>query len=213
VASPDISHHLGVIEQFCATACFAFPQTCWWMASADVRASGTFQGWQRQPVSVGRLRSSAEILAGAANLHHAALPRSVSAAGLAPTSGEVVTESQSDSSRTDSPVRILNAQPRSRVSVARLSRSWALRAAHNRCRVPAFGHIRWRRCSCFESDETLLTARKDCTIFGKLPLKRDMPKSSWWNGQRRCHRQAFHSQSSAVSFLALPAFTFRRTLS
>ena len=97
---------------------------------------------------------------------------------------------------------------------------WRVYPVHGLCeqritdrRVPAFGHIRWRRCSCFESDETLLTARKDCTIFGKLPLKRDMPKSSWWNGQRRCHRQAFHSQSSAVSFLALPAFTFRRTLS
>src|SRR5215211_5517742 len=36
--------------------------------------------------------------------------------GLAPTPGEVVTEFQSDSSRTDSPVRILHAQPRSAVS-------------------------------------------------------------------------------------------------
>ena len=58
-------------------------------------------------------RSSAEILTGAANPYHA-LSRRVSAAGLAPTSGEVVTQFQSDSSRTDSPVRILHAQPRSR---------------------------------------------------------------------------------------------------
>jgi hypothetical protein len=35
---------------------------------------------------------------------------------IAPTSGEVVAEFQSDSTRTDSPVRVLNAQPRSRVS-------------------------------------------------------------------------------------------------
>jgi hypothetical protein len=45
--------------------------------------------------------------------------RRVSDARLAPTSGEVVTEFQSYSSRTDSPVRVLNAQPRSLVSVAR----------------------------------------------------------------------------------------------
>src|SRR6516165_7518214 len=68
------------------------------------------------------------MLAGAAKLYHAAhtrrVPRRVCTA-----SGKVATEFQSDSSRTDSPVRILHAQPRSRVSVARLSRSWALRAA------------------------------------------------------------------------------------
>ena len=61
-------------------------------------------------------RCSAEILAGAANPYHAARTRRVSAAGLAPTSGEVVTEFQSDSSRTDSPVRIRYAQPASPVS-------------------------------------------------------------------------------------------------
>ena len=55
----------------------------------------------------------AEILARAANPYHAASTRRVSAARLAPASGEVVTEFQSDSSRTDSPVRILHAQPRS----------------------------------------------------------------------------------------------------
>ena len=49
-----------------------------------------------------------------ANPYHAARRRRVSAAGLAPTSGEVVTEFQSDSPRTDSPVRVLHAQPRSR---------------------------------------------------------------------------------------------------
>src|SRR2546430_41141 len=40
----------------------------------------------------------------------------VSAARLAPTSGEVITQFQADSSRTDSPVRILHAQPGSPVS-------------------------------------------------------------------------------------------------
>ena len=54
--------------------------------------------------------------AGAANPFDAACTRRVSAARLAPTSGQVVTEFQSDSSRTDSPVRIRHAQPRSRVS-------------------------------------------------------------------------------------------------
>ncbi len=61
-------------------------------------------------------RSSAEILARAADAHHAAGTRRVSAARLAPTSGEVVTEFQSDSSPTDSPVRIRYAQPASTVS-------------------------------------------------------------------------------------------------
>jgi hypothetical protein len=42
--------------------------------------------------------------------------RRVSAAGLAPISGEVVTRFQSDSSRTDSPVRVLPPQPASPVS-------------------------------------------------------------------------------------------------
>jgi hypothetical protein len=43
----------------------------------------------------------------AANPYHAACARRVSAAGLAPTSGQVVTQFQSAGSRTDSPVRIL----------------------------------------------------------------------------------------------------------
>ena len=64
------------------------------------------------------LRSSAEILAGAANPYHAARTRRVSAAGLAPTSGEVVTQFQSDSARTDSPVRILTCPARQSVSIA-----------------------------------------------------------------------------------------------
>jgi hypothetical protein len=75
----------------------------------------------RDPVRFSALRSSAEILAGAANPHHAARTRTVSAAGLAPKSGEVVTQFQSDSSRTDSPVRVLNAQPASTVSVGHAS--------------------------------------------------------------------------------------------
>ena len=45
----------------------------------------------------------------------AARTRRVSAAGLAPTSGQVVTQIQSGSPRPDSPVRILYAQPRSRL--------------------------------------------------------------------------------------------------
>jgi hypothetical protein len=71
----------------------------------------------RDTVRFSALRSSAEILAGAANPYHAALARRVSAAGLVPISGEVVTQFQSDSFRTDSPVRVLNAQPGSQVSV------------------------------------------------------------------------------------------------
>src|SRR5215475_2081969 len=57
------------------------------------------------------------MLTGAAKLYHAAhtrrVPRRVCAA-----SGKVATEFQSDSSRTDSPVRILHAQPRSPLSLS-----------------------------------------------------------------------------------------------
>lgn len=49
------------------------------------------------------------------NWYHAARTRRVSAAGLAPTSGEIVTQIQSGGPRTDSLVRILHAQPRSRL--------------------------------------------------------------------------------------------------
>ena len=52
-------------------------------------------------------------LVAAAKSFHEACTRRVSAVRLAPTPGEVVTQFQSDSSRTDSPVRILYAQPRS----------------------------------------------------------------------------------------------------
>ena len=59
------------------------------------------------------------MLAGAAKLYHAAhtrrVPRRVCTA-----SGKVATEFQSDSSRTDSPVRILHAQPISPLSVAHI---------------------------------------------------------------------------------------------
>ena len=48
----------------------------------------------------------------------------VSAARLAPTSGEVVNEFQLDSSRTDSPVRILYAQPGRPVSASRHFAIW-----------------------------------------------------------------------------------------
>jgi hypothetical protein len=62
------------------------------------------------------LKSSAEILARAADAHHAAGTRRVSATAIAPTSGRIVTQIQSDSSRADSPVRIRYAQPGSPVS-------------------------------------------------------------------------------------------------
>jgi hypothetical protein len=55
-------------------------------------------------------------LAGAANPYYAARTRRVSVAGFEPTPGQVITQFQSDTLRTDSPVRILYAQPRSRVS-------------------------------------------------------------------------------------------------
>jgi hypothetical protein len=61
--------------------------------------------------------AAAEILAEAANPYRAAHTRRVSATRLAPTSGQVVTQSQSGSPRPDSPVRILYAQPRIQVSV------------------------------------------------------------------------------------------------
>ena len=54
------------------------------------------------------------ILARAANPCNAARARRVSAVGLAPTSGEIVTQIQLSGSRTDSLVRILYAQPASR---------------------------------------------------------------------------------------------------
>src|SRR5437763_9583613 len=63
------------------------------------------------------LKSSAEILARAADAHHAAGTRRVSATAMAPTSGRIVTQIQSDSSQADSPVRIRYAQPRSRPSL------------------------------------------------------------------------------------------------
>jgi hypothetical protein len=50
------------------------------------------------------------------NQHHAARTRRVSAVLIAPPSGEVATQFQSDSSPTDSPVRVRYAQPGSPVS-------------------------------------------------------------------------------------------------
>ena len=60
------------------------------------------------------------IVARAANPYNAARARRVSAVGLAPTSGEIVTQIQLSGSRTDSLVRILHAQPRSRSARAPL---------------------------------------------------------------------------------------------
>jgi hypothetical protein len=50
------------------------------------------------------------------NRYHAARTRRVSVALIAPPSGEVATQFQSDSSPADSPVRILHAQPGSPIS-------------------------------------------------------------------------------------------------
>src|SRR5262245_55202864 len=58
-----------------------------------------------------RSRALARIARGADSRAKAALTRGVSAAQLAPTPGEVVTELQSDSARTDSRVRVRYAQP------------------------------------------------------------------------------------------------------
>jgi hypothetical protein len=64
--------------------------------------------------------SSAEIFARAANSYHAACTRRVSA-DLAPARVEVVTQIQSGSSRTDSPVRVLYAQPASQWDYVRFA--------------------------------------------------------------------------------------------
>ena len=63
----------------------------------------------------------------AADPYHAAATRRVSAARLAPTSGQVVTQIQAGSSPPDSPVRVLYAQPASAVSVTHVqaaAKSW-----------------------------------------------------------------------------------------
>src|SRR6266566_1395113 len=65
----------------------------------------------RDAVRSSALRSSPEILAGAAKSVSRSSHAKALRPGLAPTLGEVVTEFQSDKARTDSPVRILNAQP------------------------------------------------------------------------------------------------------
>src|SRR5947209_7748012 len=78
---------------------------------------------RRDPLDAVRcsaLRSSAEILAGAAKSVSRSSHAKALRPGLAPPSGEVVTEFQSDSARTDSPVRILHAQPGSPVSGRRV---------------------------------------------------------------------------------------------
>ena len=61
------------------------------------------------------LRSSAEISVGAANPHRGSSRAKGLRRQACAYSGEVVTKFQSDSSRTDLPVRILYAQPRSRL--------------------------------------------------------------------------------------------------
>jgi hypothetical protein len=81
-------------------------------------------------------------LARAADRRHAAGARRVSATRIAPTSSQVVTEFQSDSARTDSPVRILYAQPGSPVSTSVWGRSPFPR--HVRAAGSAFGGLRTR---------------------------------------------------------------------
>ena len=68
--------------------------------------TGTEDIARRQAVSTATLGEA---------VYRAARTRSVSAAGLSPTSGEVVTQFQLDRARTDSPVRILHGQPGSLV--------------------------------------------------------------------------------------------------
>src|SRR3954470_18658927 len=63
------------------------------------------------PCSDRRLKSWPELQ----NPYHAARTRRLSATRIAPTSGLIVMQIQSDSSPTDSPVRILHAQPGSPV--------------------------------------------------------------------------------------------------
>ena len=103
-----------------------FDRYCISLASMGLRSGLTISGAELQSVTSASavesimppaaLRSPAE-LAGAANPHNAARTRRVSAAGLAPTSGEIVTQIQLGGSRTDSPVRVLYAQPASPFSV------------------------------------------------------------------------------------------------
>jgi hypothetical protein len=69
-------------------------------------------------VRLSRLRIVYRNLGRAADAHHAAGTRRVSATQIAPTSGRVVTQIQSDSSRADSPVRVRYAQPGSWSSTA-----------------------------------------------------------------------------------------------
>ena len=73
--------------------------------------------WASMPAASSRGRSAPTVFQQPAgpscNWYHAARTRRVSAAGLAPTSGQVVTQIQSASSRPVSAVRILYAQPRS----------------------------------------------------------------------------------------------------
>jgi hypothetical protein len=86
--------------------------------------------------AVRALRSSAEILARAADAHHTAGTRRVSAARIAPTSGRIVTKIQSVGPRPDSPVRIRYAQPGSPIS-ARYVRFAEIHALARRLRSPS----------------------------------------------------------------------------
>jgi len=61
-----------------------------------------------------RLKIVCRNLGRGADGHHAADARSVSATWIAPTSGRIITQFQSDSARTDTPVRVRYAQARSR---------------------------------------------------------------------------------------------------
>jgi hypothetical protein len=86
------------------------------IGSSNPRCTSATISWGMISCQAFRADDRLLILARPADAHHAAGTRKVSAARLAPTSGEVVTEFQSDSARTDSPVRVRYAQPGSPVS-------------------------------------------------------------------------------------------------
>ena len=96
----------------------------------DIRVPPNFAPADQQPRQIGGALRPAEIWARAAIGYHAARTRRVSAAGLAPTSGQVVTQIQSGSPRPDSAVRILYAQPRSRLKLE--VRRQKVKSARNR---------------------------------------------------------------------------------
>ena len=110
------------------------------------------------------------IVARAANPYNAARARRVSAVGLALTSGEIVTQIQLSGSRTDSLVRILHAQPRSRSPRALHKRGDRRRHRSVRRRTPGANgrrHAARRRLAIEKLPETVVDAA--------LSVIRDLP--------------------------------------